>query len=124
MSLPHFRRMVEHYASRLLSRLMTGSEAHGGRFERKPMWSELEEEWLDLGAYIWKCREDRKDAVALLDKALLAFGAVDEMQDYTTRARNVLIFGNPEGEPEEEREDKRRQRAADWTNPKFEGVSY
>lgn len=101
----------QHWVNRFLQwvdtsfrqRFDAGQKKHGGRFYRKAVWHELDQEWLDLGAYIRKCQEDRRDALHFIDKALLADGG-SEQRDWIELARAVLLYGNQDGEPEEELE--------------------
>ncbi len=95
----HVEHIVSTIAAEIRDKYHRGQEAHGGMMARKAALPHAIEEVHDLEVYLITLRDQHGAAISYLGQAL-----ADRDWSAVGMALNVLTVGNPEGEPEEERE--------------------
>lgn len=94
----HIEFITKKFSKRYREKYLAGQEEHGGRLWRKNTRKMLIEETLDFISYVDVIEEQLRDAELFL---LAAIGTKD--WDMVEEAKNILVYGNPEGIPEEDK---------------------
>ena len=101
----HLNHIVTWFISHATKKYMAGSEQHGGRLWRKPVWKYMRDEVIDQVVYFQVLEEQQEEVLIQLKWALKALpDDPNSAGIFITKASNLLEFGNIEGIPEEEKE--------------------
>jgi hypothetical protein len=98
----HVEEIISWIAKKVKSKYYAGQEEHGGKLWRKPMLKNLEEEVTDLIVYLQTHEMQQLKLIALLTEATHQDNGQD-MLPLVRSALNLILVGNEEGVPEEER---------------------
>ena len=111
----HVFRIANWFFKHMSTKFATGVTEHGGKLYRKPVLKMLRDEIIDAAVYFEVLEKQHEDALAELSPVISAI-EFNDIYDYPsakpdhkklcqaiTRAYNILKFGNPEGEIEEDK---------------------
>jgi len=102
----HLGQIVGECVDDLVDKYTLGQKEHGGRLWRKPCLPRLKDEALDMIVYVYTLDEQHCAAMELLEQARTLYDepghGMDEVMDLVSRAFNILLKGNPDGDDEED----------------------
>jgi hypothetical protein len=107
----HINRIVAWFSVFMGQKYMVGQDEHGGKLWRKPVINAMKDEVIDMVVYFEVLEAQYTKAVAELEVAMEVIrefnkedftDRTDEWIEATENAYNILVFGNKEGELEED----------------------
>lgn len=100
----HILRIAAWFISHMTKKYEIGQAEHGGRLWRKNTLKMLRDEIIDLPVYFEVLEKQHEEALELLGIVVSDIPEVYRTEHETriVQAYNILKFGNPEGELEED----------------------